>query len=684
MEALKYHGRLRAYLLMPVLNIILLAAVSIGLDFYNLDAGMVFSGVTALYTAVVLILFAWVKRKLNTELINFATHYGTVQKKFLRDFQLPYALLDGNGRFIWLNKEFQKLVHKDGSYNKSISTIFPEITPEILSHSEDVKQIIRLEYNGRKYRIELRRLSFEEDEPKRREMITTEELIHSINAVLVFDETELYQIRQLNWNQQMVPAIIYIDNYEETIEGMEVVRRSLLTATIDQKISQYFQQYEGIVQKIEKDKYFVIFQQRCLPDLEESKFSILEEIRGIHFGNESDVTLSIGVGVGGTSYPEALEYARAAINIALGRGGSQAVVKDHHNVSYYGLHGKEVEKNTRVKARVKAQALREMMTSRDRVIVMGHKITDIDAFGACLGICIAARHLGKECHIVLNTITTSLRPLVDLITKEDDWPDNLILSTQEALYGVDDKTLVVVVDTNRANYTECPELLERSRNIVVFDHHRQGDGLIKNPVLSYIEPYASSTCEMIAEILQYFAERIEIRPKEADCIYAGILIDTNNFMAKTGVRTFEAAAYLRRNGADMTRVRKMLREDMHTYKARAEVVRDAEVYRGSFAISICDPTGLKSPTIVAAQAANELLDITGIKASFVLTEYDNKIYISARSIDEIDVQRIMEKLGGGGHLNLAGAQIEGGNMTEARDLIKRILDEEIEKGDIEL
>lgn len=684
MEALKYHGRLRAYLLMPVLNIILLAAVSIGLDFYNLDAGMVFSGVTALYTAVELILFAWVKRKLNTELINFATHYGTVQKKFLRDFQLPYALLDGNGRFIWLNKEFQKLIHKDGSYNKSISTIFPEITPEILSHSEDVKQIIRLEFNGRKYRIELRRLSFEESEPKRREMITTEELIHSINAVLVFDETELYQIRQLNWNQQMVPAIIYIDNYEETIEGMEVVRRSLLTATIDQKISQYFQQYEGIVQKIEKDKYFVIFQQRCLPDLEESKFSILEEIRGIHFGNESDVTLSIGVGVGGTSYPETLEYARAAINIALGRGGSQAVVKDHHNVSYYGLHGKEVEKNTRVKARVKAQALREMMTTRDRVIVMGHKITDIDAFGACLGICIAARHLGKECHIVLNTITTSLRPLVDLITKEDDWPDNLILSTQEALYGVDDKTLVVVVDTNRANYTECPELLERSRNIVVFDHHRQGDGLIKNPVLSYIEPYASSTCEMIAEILQYFAERIEIRPKEADCIYAGILIDTNNFMAKTGVRTFEAAAYLRRNGADMTRVRKMLREDMHTYKARAEVVRDAEVYRGSFAISICDPTGLKSPTIVAAQAANELLDITGIKASFVLTEYDNKIYISARSIDEIDVQRIMEKLGGGGHLNLAGAQIEGGNMTEARDLIKRILDDAIEKGDIEL
>lgn len=684
METLRYHGRLRAYFLMPILNIFLLAGVSIGLDFYDLHAGLLVSVVTALYTVIVLVLFLFVKKKLNEELINFATHYGTVQKKFLKELQLPYALLDEGGRLIWMNQEFRNLTHKDHNFHKSIATIFPEITPEILSHSEDVKQIIRLDYNGRKYRVELRRLSFEEEGTKGKELITTEELIQTINAVLVFDETELYQIRQLNWNQQMVPAIIYIDNYEETIEGMEVVRRSLLAATIDQKISQYFQQYDGIVQKIEKDKYFVIFQQRCLPDLEDNKFSILEEVRGIHFGNESDVTLSIGVGVGGSSYPEVLEYARAAINIALGRGGSQAVVKDHHDVSYYGLHGKEVEKNTRVKARVKAQALREMMTSKDRVIVMGHKITDIDAFGACLGICIAARHLGKECHIVLNTVTTSLKPLVDLISKEDEWPENLILTTQEAIYGVDDKTLVVVVDTNRADYTECPELLSRSRNIVVFDHHRQGDGLITNPVLSYIEPFASSTCEMIAEILQYFAERIEIRPREADCIYAGILIDTNNFVAKTGVRTFEAAAYLKRSGADMTRVRKMLREDMNTYKARAEVVRDAEVYRNSFAISICDPAGLKSPTIVAAQAANELLDITGIKASFVLTKYDNKVYISARSIDEIDVQRIMEKLGGGGHLNLAGAQIAGGNIEEARDLIKKILDEAVEKGDIEL
>jgi c-di-AMP phosphodiesterase-like protein len=519
---------------------------------------------------------------------------------------------------------------------------------------------------------------------QKNEFLTVESAINTMNALLLFDETELYQVRQLNWNQQMVPAVVYIDNYEETIEGIEVVKRSLLVATIDQKVNQYFQQYGGIVQKTEKDKYLIIFQQKYLPELEESKFEILEEIRGIHLGNDNDVTLSIGVGFGGSDYQEVMEYARAAINIALGRGGSQAVVKNAQTVSYYGIHGKGVEKNTRVKARVKAQALREMMSTKDTIFVMGHQITDIDAFGAALGICVAARHMGKEAHIVLNTITTSLKPMVDMVLSQEDCPDKFIYTSEDAVYNLNDRTLVVVVDTNRANYTECPELLTRSNNIVVFDHHRQGDGLIQNPVLSYIEPYASSACEMIAEILQYFAERIEIRPFEADCIYAGMLIDTNNFVAKTGVRTFEAAAYLRRNGADMTRVRKMLREDMQTYKARAEVVRDAEVYRHAFAISICDPSELKSPTIVAAQAANELLDIVGIKASFVLTEYDKKIYISARSIDEIDVQRIMERLGGGGHLNLAGAQVEGVTLEETKDWIKKTLDTLLEEGEIEL
>ncbi len=261
----------------------------------------------------------------------------------------------------------------------------------------------------------------------------------------------------------------------------------------------------------------------------------------------------------------------------------------------------------------------------------------------------------------------------------------MFLRSEKALELVDYRSVVVVVDTNRPNYTECPELLGRSKTIVVFDHHRQGSEVIENAVLSYIEAYASSTCEMVAEVLQYFNENIHLKPNEADSIYAGILIDTNNFMTKTGVRTFEAAAYLRRCGAEVTRVRKLLRDDMAAYKARAEAVRHAEVYRGAFAISICpaDPR-VESPTIAGAQAANELLNIVGIKASFVLTEYNEKIYISSRSIDEINVQLIMERMGGGGHLNVAGAQLKDCSVWEAKTKIQETLDKMLEEGDIEV
>ena len=480
----------------------------------------------------------------------------------------------------------------------------------------------------------------------------------------------------------MIPAVVYIDNYEETIEQVDLVKRALLLAVIDRKVTQFFHSVDGIVQKIEKDKYFIVFEHRYLQKLKDTRFSILEDVKNIKVGNENEVTLSIGVGDGGDSYQQTFAYAGAAINIALGRGGSQAVIKQEGEVSYFGLHGKQVDKTTRVKARVKAQALRDMMESRENVIVMGHQISDIDAFGSAVGVCVAARKLGKKSQIVLNTITTSLRPIVDLIQSMENTED-LIITSEQAIKIVTPQTLVMVVDTNKENYTECPELLKKTEYIVVFDHHRQGEGVITNSVLSYIEPYASSACEMVAEVLQYFAENIQMKPEEADALYAGILIDTNNFVAKTGVRTFEAAAYLRRNGADMIRVRKLLRESMEAYKARAEVVRKAKVYRGKFAISTFINNGVESPTIIVAQAANELLDIVGIGASFVLTEYKNKIYISARSIDDVDVQLMMEKLGGGGHINLAGAQLENETLDSAIEKIENIIDDMIDKGEVE-
>ena len=371
------------------------------------------------------------------------------------------------------------------------------------------------------------------------------------------------------------------------------------------------------------------------------------------------------------------------VDLALGRGGDQVVVKEGENVVYYGGNSKQVEKNTRVKARVKAHALREIIESREHVMIMGHSISDTDAFGAAIGIYCAARVLGKKAQIVLDQVTSSLRPLKEGFTTEKGYPPDMFVSSERALELTDYNTLVMVVDVNRPSHTECPGLLKRTDSIVVFDHHRQSSEVISNPVLSYIEPYASSTCEMVAEVLQYFTENIKLAPHEADCIYAGILIDTSNFMTKTGVRTFEAAAYLKRCGAEVTRVRKMLRNDMDAYKARAEVVRHAEVYRGAFAISICPADKIESPTIVGAQAADELLNIVGIKASFVLTEYQGKIYVSSRSIDEINVQKIMERLGGGGHLNMAGCQLRDCTVSQAKRIIEDTIDEMLEEGDIE-
>ena len=416
--------------------------------------------------------------------------------------------------------------------------------------------------------------------------------------------------------------------------------------------------------------------------MKEDRFRIIEDVKTVKVGNEMAVTLSIGIGVDGASYTQNYEYARMAIDLALGRGGDQVVVREGEDVSYYGGKTQQVERNTRVKARVKAHALREIIESREHVVIMGHHISDVDSLGASIGVFCAARVLGKKAQIVLNEVTSSLRPLVELFTEENGYPADLFIRSEEAILITDENTLVMVVDVNRPSYTECPELLKRSGTVCVFDHHRQGSEVIENPVLSYVEPYASSACEMIAEVLQYFSENIRLSPCEADCIYAGVLIDTNNFMTKTGVRTFEAAAYLRRAGAEVTRVRKLLRNDLGDYKARAEAVRHAIVYRNSFAISICPADNLESPTVVCAQAANELLNIIGIKASFVLTEYHGKIYVSSRSIDEINVQLIMERLGGGGHMNVAGAQLTDCTVMRAKCIIQDTIDEMIKAGDI--
>ena len=677
---IKYHGLIRHYLNAPLYLGILPVGAAAALFCFSWEAGIAMAVSACIYLVVVIVCMALVKPKLGRELVNFATQYGTVQKKLLREFKIPYALLDVRGRILWSNEAFQKLTEIDPAGHSLIKTVFPALTDDIVTASHDDMNVV-LEWKDMYLTAVLKKIGFTEilGDSKILEDVQKDD---SLTALYIFDDTKLNRYIKANEEQRMVVAHIYIDNYDEALDSVEYVKRSMLVALIDRKVNNYFSNVDALISKIENDKYFVVFKHKFMRTLEENKFNILDEVKTIKVGNSMPVTLSVGIGDCGDGYIENNEFARAAIDLALGRGGDQVVVREGEKIRYFGGKSEQVEKTTRVKARVKAQALRSIMENHDRVLVMGHQISDVDAFGSALGIFVAAREIDKKAQIVLNTITSSLRPVVDMFTTDKGYPADMFLTSEQAVEVCDSDTVVVVVDTNKSTNVECPEILKKTREIVVFDHHRQSSEIIENPLLSYVEPYASSACEMIAEVLQYFSEKIKLAPAEADAIYAGIIIDTNNFMAKAGVRTFEAAAYLRRNGADVTRVRKILRNDLADYKARADVVRQAEVYRDKFAISTFLATDVESPTVMGAQAANELLNIIGISASFVLTPFNGKIYVSARSIDDINVQLIMESLGGGGHMNIAGAQLEEISLDDAKQIVKDTIDEMIESGDI--
>ncbi|MBR0091689.1 MAG: DHH family phosphoesterase [Lachnospiraceae bacterium] len=679
----KLKGRVRflpmVFLLLGALLIVVDVFLFTGFGF---SAGLPVAIFALIYFLVLLLVLLSLRSLVLSEMVSFAAEYGQVQRILLRELDIPYAVLDAEGVILWCNTALERLTETKKDAREALVSLFPEITAQIfpVSEGEDVELPVR--YKDFNYRAKLRRIELQHM-VSHSDLFEVDEEYGALYAFYLYDETALQlALREVD-DQSLVAGLIYMDNYDEAMETVEEVRRSLLTALIDRKVNRYIASCDGICRKIEKDKYFVIMTKKACQGLIENRFDVLEDVKTVSIGNEMAMTLSIGIGYGGLSYAQNYEFARNAIDLALGRGGDQAVVKTPQEVGYYGGKSQKAERNTRVKARVKAHALQEMITASDTVIVMGHRLGDVDSFGACVGIYRITKALGRKCHILMNDVTTSTRPLIELFRDNPDYEADMILTSQEALSKVTDATTVVVVDVNRPSITDCPELLHETRSIVVLDHHRAGTEVIENATLSYVEPYASSTSEMVSEIMQYIGDTVKIPPLEANCLYSGIMIDTNNFVQKTGVRTFEAAAYLRRSGADVTVVRKLFREDADEYRAKADAVSQAEIYRGSFAISACQGEGITSPTIVGAQAANELLNIKGIKASFICTEFQNKIFVSARSIDEVNVQIIMEKLGGGGHLNIAGCQMENISVTEAIAVIKRTLDEMIENGDLE-
>lgn len=674
---MRLKGQLRMYMQWPLIMTILLLAMNIWMYMTDQKAGLTMTVFVIIYAMIVGLLYFYNRSLILADLIQFSTQYKGIQNTLLKELTVPYAIILEDGHILWKNDRFSEIV--DGR-EKFIQKVIPELNKGIFPKDDETRSELEITYKERDYQVELRRISLEGFSESERMLQIPKEKEYFI-ALYMRDVTELNSYIRENEDQRLIAGLIYIDNYDEVMESVEEVRQSLLVALIDRKINKYINDVDGIVKKLENDKYFFVVKKESYRKFEADRFSLLEEVKQVNIGNARSATLSIGLGLNTATYALSYNYARMAIDLALARGGDQAVIKDCKGITYFGGKKEQTAKNTRVKARVKAEALREFIVAKDQVIVMGHKISDPDSFGACMGIYRAAVALEKKAHIVINDVSTSIKPLYDEIAQSSVYGKDIFLTSGEALDYISDSAMVVVVDTNKPQMTECPELLKRSKTIAVLDHHRQSSTVIDNAVLSYIEPYSSSTCEMVAEVLQYIVDDIKVPSIEADCLYAGIMIDTRNFMNRTGVRTFEAAAYLRRCGADITRVRKMFRDDMESYRAKAEAMRMAEVYREQYAIAEC-PSDIASPTVLAAQTANELLDINGIKASFVLTVYNGRIFLSARSIDEVNVQIIAEKLGGGGHINSAGAQFEHTNVKEAIEALKVTIDQMIEEGDI--
>ena len=657
--------KLRNYLRWPIFPAVLSILMAVLICVANWETGLLVFLLALICGGICLRLYAVSGAEINRAMIGFSAATDSMQARLAENLDLCYALLDRSGAFSYQNTAMTALLAAQHKNPRRLDELFPELNPEELAKITESADY-HLSLGELRLRVRLVREKLGNDK---------------VFALYFYDETALLKLREEEESRRLTAGLLYLDNYEEAMESVDDVRRPLLTAMIDRKIVRYFDGMQAIMKKLEKDKYFFVMERRHLRELYETQFDILEQVKTVNIGNEMRITLSIGIGDGGATYAQCYDFARQAIDMALGRGGDQAVVKDGENIHYFGGKTNSKEKTTRVKARVKAHAFRELIENKDRLLIMGHKLMDIDSLGAAVGIWRIAATMGKEAHIVSSAVNNAIRPMLARF-QNGDYPEDMFIPEEKALQLLDEGTVLVVVDTNRPSMVEGPRLLDAAKTIVVLDHHRQSQDSIRNAQLSYVETYASSACEMVAEVVQYISDEVKIRAVEADAMYAGIVIDTHNFQNQTGVRTFEAAAFLRRNGADVTRVRKLFREKLDDYRAKSEAIHNAEIYREHFALSFCDSEGLESPTVVGAQAANDLLDVIGVKASSVATTFREKVFLSARAIDEVNVQVMMEKLGGGGHRTIAGAQLANMTQEEAMNQVKQVIDEMLLKGEI--
>ena len=599
-----------------------------------------------------------------------ADEFESATKHAIFNMPFPLVMLDENRGVSWYNTPFLKMISGDDILNKKLIELIPGINLDGIFKENDLKPL-DVKYGDRIYKVY----------PN----IVDTKKTNSINNMIVMlyfvDNTNFVSLEEQYNRERLVLALAYVDNYDDVKNSTPEVNRPLVMAEIDKNINSYFSKDNGVVRKYENDKYLIIMENQGFKNIESKKFDILDQLRELNLGNTIPITLSMGVGAGGNTPFDSYEKARAAIDIGLGRGGDQAVVQVGSQLSFYGGKTKAIEKRNKVKSRVIGYALRQLIDQADKVFVMGHKNPDMDSFGAGIGILRCVKDRDKEGYLVLSGENPSIKNVYEKMEKEQPELLERIITPEVALELINNDCLMVVVDNHKPSFTEAPELLDNTNKVVVIDHHRRGVEFIKDPVLTYLEPYASSTCELVTEVLSYMSDKINLTKFESEALMAGITVDTKNFSFQTGVRTFEAASTLKRAGADTTVVRQLFRDDYNTFIYKAEVIKSSRIIFDKIAIGRLE-TQMDDSLLIAAQAANELLNINGVEASFVMTYVNNKLHISGRSLGNISVQLILEKLGGGGHLTSAGTQLDM-NMDEGEAVLTETIDKFLREGEEE-
>lgn len=604
------------------------------------------------------------KSEISEQLQDLTLTVDSAAKSSLINAPFPLIIIETDGNIVWKSLKFAtEFANVD--INSYINDLIIDIKDEIekdKNKEQRRKSIIKnIEIGKKKYKVQCELSKTKRSERKK---------VAEYMAILYFiDETEKYDLIKENKDKNTCVGIIMVDNYEEVMQRVNTEQKTQLMAKVESTIYDWVNQTNGILVKEDRDTYVYIFEHRNLDKIKENKFVILDSIKDIVRKDKIQLTLSIAISTEGETDSEIYKSASAAMDVILGRGGDQAVIRENGKYQFFGGKVEEVEKRTKVKARIVAHALEELISECEKVIIMGHSNPDIDAMGSALGVYRIAKSLKKNAYIVTDKESASIRVFMENLPKEYD---NVLIDKETGLNEINQETLLVVVDTHKKSYVEQPELLEKTNKIVVIDHHRRSADFINQSILTFQEVYASSAAELVTELIQYTQTEVELPTIEAEALYAGIMMDTKNFTFKTGVRTFEAAAYLRRCGIDIIKVKKWFQSDLDSYNKISDIVKKSEVIHNTIAIATYEVQE-KDTSLICAKAADELLTIGNITASFVLGTMENKICISGRSIGDVNVQVILEKLGGGGHITLAGAQLENMTIEEAKqELIDKI------------